>query len=75
MGVEQWWTRLDEPSKQWLIDHNGEALPSEVATKIVAAGGPVKSDAWWSHEDGPSGIYLPDDAIDWVEATANGETE
>lgn len=74
MDIEQWWARLDESSKQWLIDHNGEALPGDIIAKIVDAGGPVISDAWWSHQDGPSGFYLPDDAVDWVEVTANDES-
>jgi hypothetical protein len=71
--IEQWWARLDPSTQQWLIDHNGEAIPGEVVAKIVEAGGPVTSDSWWSHEDGPSGFYLPDDAVDWVETTANDD--
>jgi hypothetical protein len=73
MEIGQWWAGLDATSQQWLIDHNGEAIPGEVVAKIVEAGGPVTSDAWWSHEEGPSGFYLPDDAVDWVETTANDD--
>jgi hypothetical protein len=62
IDIKQWWARLDETSKQWLIDHNGEALPGSLVAKIVNAGGPVMGDAWWSHQDGASGFYLPDDA-------------
>jgi hypothetical protein len=75
MDIEQWWAKLDSTTQQWLIDHNGEALPGEVVTKIIDAGGPAMSDAWWSHQDGPSGYSLQDDAVDWVEATANDESD
>jgi len=44
-----------------------------VLAKIVAAGGSLTSDAWWIGEEGPDGFYLSDEAIDWIEATANGE--
>lgn len=74
MDIERWWARLDPTTQQWLIAHNGEAIPGEVMTKILEVGGPVTSDAWWSHEDGPSGFYLPDDAVDWVETAANDES-
>ena len=73
MEIEQWWSGLDPRTQQWLFDHNGEAISSEVLVRIVEAGGPATSDAWWSHEDGPTGFFLPDEAVDWVETLANEE--
>ncbi len=43
--------------------------------KIVAAGGSVTSNAWWVGEGAPDGFYLSDEAIDWIEAEANGESD
>lgn len=44
------------------MDHNGEDLAPEVAAAIIAAGG-------WATSNEP----LPDEDVDWIEATANGE--
>jgi len=56
-----------------LIEHNGEALSGDMVAEVVYAGGPVASDAWWSHQDGPTGFYISDEAVDWIEELANGE--
>lgn len=69
----EWWTSLDAGTKEWLIAHNGEALPADVRAKVVAAGGDVASDAWWVGEQGPDGFHLSDRAVDWIEAVGNDE--
>ena len=73
MEIEQWWSGLDPATQQWLIDHNGEAVPGDVLVRIFEAGGPAADDAWWSHEDDSTGFFLPDEAVDQVEALANDE--
>jgi hypothetical protein len=74
MDIAEWWPRLDAPSRAWLIEHNGEAVTPEVLGAITAAGGVVVSDAWWvGQQDGPTGFFLSDAAVDWVEAKANDE--
>ncbi|MGC5169823.1 hypothetical protein ACLQ2Q_04140 [Microbacterium sp. DT81.1] len=73
MEIIEWWPKIDPTAKEWLVTHNGEAVAPDVLTKIVAAGGSLTSDAWWIGEEGPDGFYLSDEAIDWIEATANGE--
>jgi len=73
MNIDEWWSRLDSEAQEWLIVHNGEAVPDEVLSQITAAGGVVASDVRWVGESGPSGFFLSDEATDWIEATANGE--
>jgi len=73
MDIAEWWPRISESSRQWLIDHNGEALRGDILSEITSVGGTPTSDAWWVGESGPAGIYLSDRAIDWVEAVANDE--
>jgi len=73
MNIGEWWSRLDSEAQEWLIAHNGEAVSAEVLGQITAAGGVVASDARWVGEIGPSGLFVSDEAADWIEATANGE--
>ncbi|MFE4725578.1 hypothetical protein [Microbacterium sp. NPDC056736] len=74
MGTIEWWAKVDSDAKAWLIAHNGEAVSSEVLSKIAAAGGADTSSAWWVGESGPDGIFLSDEAVDWIEAAANDES-
>ena len=73
MDIERWWPALSASTRDWLIANNGDALSPEVVGEIVQVGGPTITDAWWGDQSGPTGFYLPDDAIDWIEATANQE--
>lgn len=73
MGIEQWWPSLRPSTREWLIAHNGEALPAEIAAEIGDAGGAVAPDASSAAESGATGSFLQDDAIDWIEAVANEE--
>ena len=61
-------------TQNWLIAHNGEAVPVSVIREITRAGGSVTADAWWVGRNGPTGFYLSDAAVDWIEAMANEET-
>ena len=74
MSMEVWWPALPPETQEWLIAHNGEALPASVIQEITRAGGSVTSDAWWVGENDPTGFYLSDAATDWIEEVANGET-
>jgi hypothetical protein len=71
----EWWASLDPGTKDWLIAHNGEALPARVLAEVVAAGGDVTSNAWWVGEEGADGFYLSDEAVDWIEAVGNAEAD
>ena len=73
MSIEVWWPKLRQESRDWLVDNNGDAVPSDLVAEIVRAGGAITTDAWWVGQSGPTGFYLSDEAIDWVETIANGE--
>jgi len=73
MSMEMWWSALRPVTRDWLIAHNGEAVPASVIEEIEGAGGWVTPDAWWVGQSGPSGFYFSDAAIDWLEEVANGE--
>lgn len=73
MELEQWWNDVTPRTRDWLIAHNGEALPPEVVAEISAAGGQVASESWWMGERRPDGLFLSDAATDWIEERANGE--
>lgn len=70
----EWWESLDSDTTEWLIEHNGEAVPTGILTKIVAVGGDVASGAWWVGETDREGFHLSDAAIDWIETVANEES-
>ena len=53
--------------------HNGEAVPPDVVSKIVAAGGVATPDAGWLGSQQAEGLHLSDAATDWIEAIANDE--
>lgn len=62
------WSALDEPTRNWLADHNGEVVPEAVAAALAAAGG-----SGWLQRDDPDGPVLADEVVDWIESVANGE--
>ncbi|MBD7994253.1 hypothetical protein H9639_02950 [Arthrobacter sp. Sa2CUA1] len=64
----QWWSRLEPATRAWLVSNNGDAVPDGIAAEVLAAGGPAAQPA-----GGGSGLYYPDEVIDWIEETANGE--
>ena len=72
-SIEEFWPRLSESTREWFLEHAGEALTPEIVSEVVQAGGPVATDAWWEHQDGPSGFYIPDEAVDWIEEMNNWE--
>ena len=73
MSLEVLWPLLRQESRDWLVAHNGETVSGPVLDDLARVGGPVPSDAWWVGANGPNGVDLSDEGIDWVEAVANGE--
>ncbi len=61
MSIDVWWPKIRRGSRQWLAENNGDAVRDDILEEIIRAGGQV------------NGAYLPDEAVDWVEAVANGE--
>ena len=74
MSIEQWWPKLEPATQQWLIEHNGEPVPAEIVVEVTAAGGFIASGRWWQGQVGPSGFFVSDEAVDWIEEIANGES-
>lgn len=66
MDVDEWWERLDAPTREWLFAHNGEALPAEVVSAIDSAGGVVSAKAGRVDGASPSGFRLSDEVVDWI---------
>jgi len=70
MEIIEWWPKLDSDAQAWLIAHNGEAVAPDVMRKILAAGGSAREIG----ERERDGFFLTDEAVDWIEATANDES-
>jgi hypothetical protein len=60
MEIAEWWPKLTEDARAWLLQNVGSPLPLEISADIASAGGPATTE-------------LPDEIVDWVEAIANGE--
>jgi hypothetical protein len=73
-SIEDWWPRLAPETRDWLIANNGDAVPAPVLEEIMRAGGVVETDAGWVGQNGPTGFYLSDEGVDWIDEVANGET-
>ena len=73
MSIEDWWPALNAATQQWLINNNGDVVPSNILDPITAVAGPAMADASWVGADIGEGFLLSDDAIDWLEKTANDE--
>ena len=73
MNIQQWWPKLPPSTRQWLVDSNGDVVPHGIILEIAGAGGPPVGDPWWDESDEAGGVVLPDEAIDWIETTANDE--
>jgi hypothetical protein len=74
VSIEDWWPLLTPETRDWLIANNGDAVPDSVTEEITRVGGLVAPEAWWVGRNGPTGFYLSDAAVDWIEEFANGET-
>ena len=74
MRIEEWWQGIAAETQQWLIDHNGEAVPEHIVEQIRSVEGIAAADMSWVGPQIPEGFFLSDGAVDWIEAVANGET-
>ncbi|MCG6568487.1 hypothetical protein [Tessaracoccus sp. ZS01] len=74
MSIEAWWPKLRQQSRDYLMENNGDQVPTDLVEEITEAGGIVSTDAWWVGQSGPAGLYLSDEANDWIDEVANGET-
>lgn len=74
MSIEAWWPKLRQESRDYLIANNGDVVPARLVEEIAGVGGAITTDAWWVGRDDPTGFYLSDEGIDWIDEVANGET-
>ena len=72
MDIPALWPSLTTPTRAWLINHNGEALSPAVVDELTVANGGTIDPSWWA-DDADDPTRLSDDAVDWIEAVANGE--
>jgi hypothetical protein len=72
-SVDAWWPRLSQETRDWLVADNGDEVSALIIGEIRRFGGLVETDGW-DGQDHPTGSYLPEDVVDWVEAVGNGET-
>lgn len=75
MLIAQWWPKLQQQTRDWLIANNGDVVPPALGAEIAEAGGPPQSDTWWVPGEDGTGPVMPDDAIDWIEEFANTESQ
>ncbi|WP_190989100.1 hypothetical protein [Pseudarthrobacter sulfonivorans] len=73
MRIEEWWPKMDPSTQQWLINNNGDVVPSNILDQITAVAGTPTADASWVGDSAPGQFFLSDEAIDWIEETANDE--
>jgi len=73
MNIQDWWPRLDEPTQQWLIENNGDTVPPDIQARIATAAGAPAANSSWIGDANPAHFSLSDEAVDWIEAAANGE--
>ncbi|MCC2592770.1 hypothetical protein LKO27_04975 [Tessaracoccus sp. OS52] len=74
MSIDAWWPKLRQQSRDYLIANNGDEVPPDLVEEIAEAGGTIGIDPRWVGKSGPAGLFLSDEAVDWIEAVANGET-
>ncbi|KQQ67470.1 hypothetical protein [Microbacterium sp. Leaf320] len=71
MSIEEIWPTLAPETREWLIAHNGEPIPTDVASAINGAD--VSVDPTAGRRGATPGIALSDEDVDWIEAVANDE--
>ena len=76
MSIENWWPKLaTEANEDWLIQHNGEAIPAaDMVKKITSVGGRSATRRTSGATRGRTCSDFSDETGDWIEAVANGET-
>ena len=67
------WPRLSTSTQTWLVDHNGEPLPDDILSEVLAAAAGQRDPRWWAGNTGQGETQLTDEAVDWIDETANGE--
>jgi hypothetical protein len=73
MDMSQIWPRLTAATQTWLVDHNGEPLPDDILDEVLAVTAGQRDPRWWAGDSREGETQLTDEAVDWIDETANGE--
>lgn len=73
MDMSQVWPHLATSTQTWLIEHNGEPLPGDILDELLTVTGGQRDPRWWAGESKEGATQLTDEAVDWIDETANGE--
>lgn len=73
MDMSQVWPGLATSTQTWLIEHNGEPLPDDVLGEILTVTAGQRDPSWWAGDSYEGETQLTDEAVDWIDETANGE--
>jgi hypothetical protein len=61
--VENWWPKVDDDTRAWLLEHTDEQVAVEILHRVVAAGGIVPGTAW----EGSDYVFrLPESTATWI---------
>lgn len=73
MDMSQVWPRLDTSTQTWLTEHNGEPLSDDILNEILTVTAGRRDPSWWAGDSLEGETQLTDEAVDWIDKTANGE--
>jgi hypothetical protein len=73
MDMSQIWQGLATSTQTWLIEHNGEPVPDGILSEILTVTAGQKDPRWWAGNPQEGETQLTDEAVDWIDETANGE--
>ena len=73
MDMPRIWPRLASSTQSWLIEHNGEPLTDDVLDEILTVTAGQRDPRGWAGDSHAGGTQLTDEAVDWIDETANGE--
>lgn len=73
MDMSQIWPRLSTSTQTWLVDHNGEPLPDDILDEVLTVTAGQRDARWWAGDSQQGETQLTDEAVDWIDETANGE--
>ncbi|MBM7413533.1 MULTISPECIES: hypothetical protein [Nocardiaceae] len=73
MEIAQWWPAVTAETRDWLVEHNGEPLPTTVRDDVLRVNGDLTDPSWWAGESVDGSSELTDAATDWIESAANDE--
>jgi hypothetical protein len=74
MHFQQIWPLLDDSTRLWLTEHNGEPLPDDLVARILRVTDGERDAQWWTGPAAEGETQLTDEAVDWIETVANDES-